>query len=298
MLLLIVLKTKMKTYLIDSKVKIRGETYTIRFYDFFHYFFDGQTRSLLTSSFFTDLFPLTGFLTLKRFKKAIENYVLDDKQIMKDVSPGDVSLSEETVLMIKDEILKNLHVLRLKKRVIKIVLFPGFGIHFKRKFCGVSAYTVPSGKLFFIFLYKSFELNTKTEHELKKTVAHEFNHLVFEEHHKNWRGMIDNIVPEGLAGHFEIFINGRQPSAFFIKFSRQRCLQLWPRAKKILYSFDWEVYDNLFNHYNKIFPLGFGYSLGYQIVGDFLKKNKGLSWQKIMKMPSQEILEKSGWLNK
>jgi len=63
----------MKTYLIDSKVKIRGETYTIRFYDFFHYFFDGQTRSLLTSSFFTDLFPLTGFLTLKRFKKAIES---------------------------------------------------------------------------------------------------------------------------------------------------------------------------------------------------------------------------------
>ena len=133
---------------------------------------------------------------------------------------------------------------------------------------------------------------------LQRSIAHELNHLIFDERHKNWEGVIGSIIEEGLAGHFEAFVHQKPPEPFFRKVSKERCLKLWPKVKKILYSYDLKDNDRLFVYSNKYFPDDFGYSLGYQIVGDFLKKNKGLSWREIMKMSSQEILEKSGWPEK
>lgn len=108
--------------------------------------------------------------------------------------------------------------------------------------------------------------------ELPRTVAHEIHHCVRWEKVGYGKTLLEAIISEGLAEHFDIEINNNKPTMWASALDKEKLFEMLEKAKV---SFD----DKNYNHASWFFgadkeniPRWTGYSLGYHIVSDYLKK--------------------------
>ena len=153
---------------------------------------------------------------------------------------------------------------------------------------GVSGYT-PWKKSILIYLNPTKNL----ENELKKTLCHEYNHAVIRNYH-NWSTILDSLVFEGFAEHFREKVIGGKKASWAKALSKKRALLIFNRIKDRLNSRNQQLYYDLFFG-SKKYPRWAGYSIGYSIVEDYLKKQKNVNWNEVVKLKPKEILEKSGF---
>ena len=110
--------------------------------------------------------------------------------------------------------------------------------------------------------------------QLYRTLLHEFHHVA------RWRGpgygetLLEALVTEGLADHFELELAGPPVQPWDEALSEEEADKLIGRAK--------EEFDKKYSHKDWFFgsekrniPRWTGYTLGYMLVGHFLRDNPG-----------------------
>lgn len=121
--------------------------------------------------------------------------------------------------------------------------------------------------------------------QLERVLVHEIHHCA------RWKGagygttLLEAIILEGLADHFEIEINNKKPEPWSVKLNKNQ-------IKKYLFKAKREFNNKKYNHYdwffgtNKSIPRWAGYSLGFYLVNEYLNKHPN-------KKPSQLINTKA-----
>ena len=150
---------------------------------------------------------------------------------------------------------------------------------------GVARYSC----VFHIFL----SLDFWSPKALVDTVAHELNHTIFYYYHYddfNNYTLLDEMIIEGLAENFREQVTGGMPTPWAVALAQEEAFDTLDSVNRLLSSKDNDIHrDILFG--NDEYKRWAGYSMGYWIVKELIHKRPDLSWEKIMKLNSKEILE-------
>lgn len=136
------------------------------------------------------------------------------------------------------------------------------------------------------------DLTNYTLKSLNKTIAHEWNHLVFYRYHLEYPYTLRTyIIMEGLAEVFreELMNGGKAPWSMAL--TETNATEQLRLLEDILDTKGMGIYREIFQG-NKQFKRWTGYSIGYWVAKRFRKQNSKLSWGDILKTKSEEIIKK------
>lgn len=147
----------------------------------------------------------------------------------------------------------------------------------------------PTANLIYINTDPDFpNIEDKIVEEIKSTLAHECHHCARAEHFYYGNNLLEALITEGLADHFDLEINGGDPKPWSMALDDNQLNNLLELAKK---EFDNQNYDHskwFFGTDSEI-PKWAGYSIGFKIVGDYLKKT-GESASELFNFDSKEFI--------
>ncbi len=175
--------------------------------------------------------------------------------------------------------------------ITDIFVFPTFNQFVREEMFGVTGYT-PWQNTILVFLNPT---NLQWEKALSETIGHEFNHTIFLRN-KKCTSLLDSMVFEGLAEHFrEQIIGGDQaPWTKVFNLNQAKVVFSKMRSANLLSSTDPKIRRGIFFG-NKKYVRWTGYTIGYHVVGSFLRNDPNSSWQKIMIRQPADILDKSSF---
>jgi uncharacterized protein YjaZ len=135
---------------------------------------------------------------------------------------------------------------------------------------GGNAYTA---HIIFISINPNFHNLDKTiSNEIKGTLAHELHHCARMKTIGYGTSLLQALITEGLADHFDLEVNGTEPKPWSIAIQGGKLEEIRKIAEK---SFN----DSTYNHFNWFFgskdlgiPKWAGYSIGFDIVKNYLIK--------------------------
>ena len=158
-----------------------------------------------------------------------------------------------------------------------------------RVFEGVMAVAVYSC-VFHIFV----DLSSYTRKSLENTVAHELNHTIFYYHHYddlNNYTLLDEVLLEGLAENFreQYFDSATTKWAGALTKQEARSVLEGLGPEQLHSRSQTTIKGILFG--DKTYKKWTGYSIGYWLVKIFREKNPNLSWDDLMKLPSDEFIK-------
>ena len=170
-----------------------------------------------------------------------------------------------------------------------VFVFPYLPTEKDKVFEGVMG-VAPYSCVFHIFLSP----NLWSLKELSKTVAHELNHTIFYyDHYDDFNNytLLDEMLLEGLAENFTEQVVDKTPAPWAIALTQEEAFKVLDSMdQKILFSKDQNFIKGvLFG--NDTYENWTGYSVGYWLVKELIRKKPDLSWDEIMKLQSQEILK-------
>lgn len=147
----------------------------------------------------------------------------------------------------------------------------------------------PTANLIYINIDPDFpNIEDRIEEEIKSTLAHECHHCARAEHFYYGENLLEALITEGLADHFDLEINGGEIKLWCKALSEAELEEYLNKARL---EFDNENYDHskwFFGTDSEI-PKWAGYSLGFKIVDDYLNKtNKKAS--ELFNLDSKEFI--------
>ncbi len=167
-----------------------------------------------------------------------------------------------------------------------IFVFPNSYEEVIKKMNGVSGYN-PYRNVVSISLYKT----RKWKNSLKETIVHELAHASsFIIYSSKNTTLGEALILEGIAEHFRESKLGKNKSPWIKAISRNKILNILRELKlKLNWRDDYILHGEIFFGTGK-YPNWVGYSIGYYLVGKYLKKQKNINWKKIIKTPPKKIL--------
>ena len=170
-------------------------------------------------------------------------------------------------------------VLPLEEVIIRVTydkknIIPEYGVG---GFCGDEAYID-------IFLEENRE--SDWERWLPSTLYHEWHHLARRRGPGYGKSLLEALISEGLALHFEIEVEGKEPP-FFADFLEQDVRYKMIDILKIEYS------DTQYDHWRWFFgkgefPFLAGYDLSYYIIKKYLE-DKGVNSSELVELSAKEL---------
>lgn len=128
-----------------------------------------------------------------------------------------------------------------------------------------------------------------SEKHIKRSVIHEYNHLVyFNTHYTEPYTLKDHVVVEGLAVLFREEVFGGPKSPWIQALSKMEANKIYKELGEKLKSTDHKDYRDLFFG-SKKFKRWSGYSIGYNMVKKFRKNNPNISWGKLINLTGKDI---------
>lgn len=218
-----------------------------------------------------------GFIEKRFLQETLGWSVIDEDQQgdqldiswVKEIVEEDIKQSAVRVLEKCEELLPLTEELYLH-------IFPTWSEFVKTEMDAVSGFT-PYKNTILLFLAEG---GIESE-AFEETLAHEYLHAIHYNYHSP-DTLGSALVFEGLALHFAEAITGKK-SKFSSSLSEDQTDNLSQELKLYLDSTDLELQRQVFTRGDK-YPLWGGYALGYRIVADFLKENKNISWQELIRL--------------
>lgn len=123
--------------------------------------------------------------------------------------------------------------------------------------------------------------------ELPRTISHELHHTV------RWKFMgktlLDAMIFEGLASRFEQEVWGGKPPAWATALSKDKLLEMLDLARKEYNSTTYDYIGWFFG--KKKFSRWTGYSLGYFLVSEYIKKHPDETAAFLVSKPARIFIE-------
>lgn len=137
---------------------------------------------------------------------------------------------------------------------------------------GIGGYT-PNAHLVYIPMDPSFtDLHNSIQTELKRTLAHELHHALRWDNPGYGETLLDALITEGLADHFDIEVFNEPPQPWSIAITDTELDSLIEKATNDFHN---KKYDHATWFYGRTevgIPRWAGYSLGFKIIKDYLHK--------------------------
>jgi|SRR3989344_6402708 len=128
--------------------------------------------------------------------------------------------------------------------------------------------------LVFIKINPEFpDIEKSVAKRLKRTLAHELHHCMRWRNPGYGKTLLEELVTEGLACHFELEVDGGEPEQYCKALSDEDLTKFMKKAKNKFPSVDFSHGDWFFGSKEKGIPRWTGYSLGFKLVSDYLKMN-------------------------
>lgn len=128
----------------------------------------------------------------------------------------------------------------------------------------------PNAHTLFVYLDPEHEnLKEHLDEEIQGTIAHELHHCARWQTVGYGNTLLEAIVSEGLADHFDIEVNGGQPRPWSIAFSGDEIAKLREQAAPV-FNESYDAGEWLFG--TREIPKWAGYSLGFAIVAEHMKR--------------------------
>ncbi|MFZ3077668.1 MAG: DUF2268 domain-containing putative Zn-dependent protease [Candidatus Aenigmatarchaeota archaeon] len=141
--------------------------------------------------------------------------------------------------------------------------------------------------LIFVYLNPKFKNFKKTiNDEMIRIIAHELYHIA------RWKAvgfretLLKALVNEGLADHFELEVTNKKPQKWDTALTKKQFGVMKKRAKKEFNNKNYNHEEWFFGSKEKGIPKWAGYTIGFNLVGEYLKKHPG-------KKPSQLFAAKA-----
>ncbi len=171
----------------------------------------------------------------------------------------------------------------LDKREIYLYLFPTLSKFTIKKMNGSSGRWIWNN-----IIYIDIFPTQNWEDYFKSTVIHETAHAL-STYYSDDISIGEELIFEGLAEHFqENFVGIKNPWTKAL--SREKIPEILKEIKPKLNKKDYELYSELFFGTGK-YPLWAGYTIGYYIIKDYLKKQKRIDWKGLLRKDPKEILK-------
>ena len=147
--------------------------------------------------------------------------------------------------------------------------------------------------LIFICLDAKFPdfINKTLNEELSRTIVHELSHAVRGQTIGYGETLLKALISEGLADHFDMEINEKGPHLWDIVLNEDQIKEMKSRAKK-------EYNDKKYNHNEWFFgskekkiPRWTGYSLGFNLIAEYLKKNPSKKASQLHNVKAEEFIK-------
>lgn len=155
---------------------------------------------------------------------------------------------------------------------------------------GVGGYA-PDANTVFISLDPDFsEFENTITNELSRILTHELHHVLRLKNHVYGETLLEVLIAEGLADHFDVEVNEVAPHPWCTALSEDQIGTLLVKARK---EFDSKKYDHdvwFFGSEEKSIPKWTGYSLGYKLVDDYLQKNNDKKPSTLYKLKAEEFI--------
>lgn len=153
---------------------------------------------------------------------------------------------------------------------------------------GIGGYS-PGAHLMFISLdAKSSTLKKTIREQLKRTLAHELHHCVRWRNPGYGKTLLEALVSEGLADHFDFEINGGSPQPWCIALHKEEVIVFSKKAER-------EYTAKKYNHRAWFFGTGniprwTGYTLGYQLISTYLKEHPDQTAATLVSTPAETFI--------
>lgn len=171
----------------------------------------------------------------------------------------------------------------LDKREIHLYLFPTLSKFTIEKMKGSSGRWIWKN-----VIYIDVFPGENWEEYFKGTLIHETAHTL-SDYYSNEISIGEGIIFEGLAEHFqEKFIGVK--NSWTKAFPKKKIQEIFKEIKANLDKKDHDLYNDLFFGTGK-YPLWTGYTIGYFLIEEYLKKHKKFSWKKLLRENPNKILK-------
>lgn len=193
----------------------------------------------------------------------IKLHILNTSGKLTPIASSIKSVSEDTIKEVKK-------VLPIDNIDVLVWDYPDWSIE---KY-GIGGHTLTSNTIAISIDSENKNINKDFNKRLKLTIIHEIHHAARLQVMGNDRSSrLEHSIREGLAEHFEIELTGKEPEVWDMALSREELDKFVEVAKTNLSTDDYLVYDWLFGNKELGVPEWTGYSVGFYLVGEFLKKN-------------------------
>lgn len=172
----------------------------------------------------------------------------------------------------------------LNIKQIYIFIFPTVDKYYLEKMNGIGGFCSWK-RTIILTVYPT----NKWKKPLQDTIVHELAHSLSPTLIKNSYTLGEMFVMDGIAENFRDKIIGGRKSPWTKAIPKKEALKIFNSLKNKLNSKDHNLYREIFFG-SKKYKRWTGYTIGYCIVGEYLKKQKKIDWQKIIRKPLNTVL--------
>lgn len=156
---------------------------------------------------------------------------------------------------------------------------------------GVGGYA-PDEHTIFISLDPDFpKFEDIIKKELGRTVTHELHHVLRWKSPGYGQTLLEALITEGLADHFDVEVNNETPEPWCVAFNEEQLNKILTKAQKEFNNKNYDHNSWFFGSEEKNIPRWAGYSLGYKLVNDYLQKNPDKKPSNVYTLKAAEFIE-------
>ncbi|OGV93533.1 hypothetical protein A3B57_00095 [Microgenomates group bacterium RIFCSPLOWO2_01_FULL_47_10] len=155
---------------------------------------------------------------------------------------------------------------------------------------GFGGYSLTSN-IVMITVNSQFEgLSESLQQNLKRTLAHEFYHCLRHYAHDTKQTLLSALINEGLADHFALEITQLPTEKWDMALTPGQSKGLISRASKEFNNHNYNHTAWFFGSKELNIPHWTGYSLGFAMVGEYLKKHPESKPSNLYQIPAENFL--------
>lgn len=127
--------------------------------------------------------------------------------------------------------------------------------------------------------------------ELKRTIAHELNHVARWKTVGYGETLLEALISEGLADHFDIEITNESPEPWDRALNANELKTVLEKAKKEYQNKKYNHEEWFFGSKEKGIPKWTGYTIGYSLVSKYLKNNLHKKPSQLYNVKAEEFIK-------
>ena len=127
--------------------------------------------------------------------------------------------------------------------------------------------------------------------ELKRIIVHELSHVARWQTVGYGETLLEASITEGLADHFDMEVNNTGPHLWDVVLNANKIKEMTERSKKEYNSKDYNHYEWFFGSKEKKIPRWTGYSLGFNLIAEYLKKNPSKKASQLHNIKAEEFIK-------